>query len=137
MKKYFFIFALCGLLFSCGEGSERPEPEPPQVEEPEEPEEPEEQDLPCGCACVEEPIPEYSWKKELLVWDYPAKLCTEEWAQFSAFQEMIDACLIPEDVLSLLSTEELLDVCLQYPLLFLDMKNEKPVTVVKAESLLA
>jgi hypothetical protein len=51
-------------------------------------------------------------------WDFPVKPGTEGWKNFHSTQEMVDACQVPEDILSSLSTDELTDVCLQYPLLF-------------------
>jgi hypothetical protein len=51
------------------------------------------------------------------VWDYPVKPATEEWKNFKSNQEMVDACQIPEKVLAILSTEELTDICLHYPLI--------------------
>lgn len=53
-----------------------------------------------------------------LPWDYPIKPDTEEWKQFHSKKEMVDACQIPENILSALSTEELTDICLQYPLFY-------------------
>ena len=69
---------------------------------------------------------------EFLPWDYPVKPGMEEWAQFKSNEEMVMACQIPEKVLSSLSTEDLTDLCLRYPLLgdihafnFLDMGLNK------------
>jgi len=52
-----------------------------------------------------------------LPWDYPVKPGTDAWAKFQTHDEMVAACQIPEDILSNLSTEDLTDICLQYPLL--------------------
>jgi hypothetical protein len=52
-----------------------------------------------------------------IVWDYPIKPGTEEWATFKSGQEMIEACQIPENVLENLSTSDLAYLCLNYPLL--------------------
>lgn len=52
------------------------------------------------------------------VWDYPVKPGTEEWKKFNSNEEMVDACQIPEDVLTSLSTDDLTELCLQYPLLY-------------------
>ena len=51
-------------------------------------------------------------------WDYPVKPGTEEWKNFQSNEEMVKACQIPEKVLSSLPTEELTELCLQYPLIF-------------------
>jgi len=53
-----------------------------------------------------------------LVWDYPVKPGSKEWAAFNSGQEMVDACQIPEKVLSKLTTQELAAICLNYPLFF-------------------
>ena len=51
-------------------------------------------------------------------WDYPVKPGMEEWKQFKTYEEMVRACQVPEEVLSSLSTEDLTDLCLRYPLLW-------------------
>jgi len=53
-----------------------------------------------------------------LSWDYPVKPGSEKWKTFLSHDEMVEACLIPASVLSNLPTEELLLICLKYPLLF-------------------
>ncbi|MCL1933189.1 MAG: hypothetical protein FWF53_05215 [Candidatus Azobacteroides sp.] len=53
----------------------------------------------------------------VLVWDYPVKPGTEEWKNFHSNEEMVEACQIPEDILSSLSTKDLTEICLRYPLL--------------------
>jgi len=58
---------------------------------------------------------DYPGKKGL--WDYPVKPGMEKWKQFKSNEEMVQACQIPEEVLSSLSTEDLTDLCLRYPLL--------------------
>ena len=50
-------------------------------------------------------------------WDYPVKPGMEEWKQFQSNEEMVKACQIPENLFFCLSTNELTDLCLQYPLL--------------------
>ena len=52
-----------------------------------------------------------------LSWDYPVKPGMEKWKLFQSNEEMVRACQIPESILSSLSTEELTDLCLKYPLL--------------------
>jgi hypothetical protein len=52
-----------------------------------------------------------------VAWDYPVKPGTEEWKKFQSSEEMVNACQIPDAVLSSLSTEELTELCLQYPLI--------------------
>jgi hypothetical protein len=58
----------------------------------------------------------YSQNKEIL-WDYPIKPSTNEWKSLDSSQEMIEACQIPTEILSNLSTARLADLCLNYPLL--------------------
>jgi hypothetical protein len=53
-----------------------------------------------------------------VIWDYPIKPGMEEWKKFESNEEMVKACQIPEKILTSLSTEELMDICLQYPLLY-------------------
>lgn len=53
-----------------------------------------------------------------LSWDFPVKPGSEKWKTFQTGMEMVEACQVPKSVLSGLSTEELLLICLKYPLLF-------------------
>jgi len=50
-------------------------------------------------------------------WDYPVKPGMEAWKQLQSNKEMVNACQIPENVISSLSTEELTELCLRYPLI--------------------
>jgi len=50
-------------------------------------------------------------------WDFPVKPGTAEWKSFKTSYEQITACQVPDDVLPALSTEQLIEVCLRYPLL--------------------
>ncbi len=50
------------------------------------------------------------------VWDYPVKPGTPEWEAFQTHDEMVEACQIPESILNSLTTKELVEVCLDYPL---------------------
>jgi hypothetical protein len=50
------------------------------------------------------------------VWDYPVKPGTPQWEAFETHDQMLEATQIPEGVLSSLTTEELVEVCLNYPL---------------------
>jgi len=52
-----------------------------------------------------------------LAYDYPIKPGTVQWKQLKNNEEKIKVCLIPENILTGLSTQDLLDVCLEYPLL--------------------
>jgi len=50
-------------------------------------------------------------------WDYPIKPGTEEWKQFQKMEDRVRTCQIPEELLSSLSTDDLTDLCLRYPLI--------------------
>lgn len=52
-----------------------------------------------------------------LVYDYPIKPGSLAWKELQSNEEKVRVCQIPENILSKLSTKELLDVCLAYPLL--------------------
>ena len=51
-------------------------------------------------------------------WNYPVKPGSGEWKQLQSNEEMVNACQIPEHLLSSLSTEKLTELCLQYPLIY-------------------
>ena len=53
-----------------------------------------------------------------LAWDYPVKPGMEEWKLFQSNEEKVRACQIPEEIISSLTTEELTDLCLKYPLIY-------------------
>lgn len=50
-------------------------------------------------------------------WDYPVKPGTSTWFELSSHDEMIKACQIPEEILKSTPTKELIELCLNYPLL--------------------
>ena len=50
-------------------------------------------------------------------WDYPIKPGTEAWQALSTHEDMLKACQIPAEILKTVSTEELIELCLAYPLL--------------------
>ena len=53
-----------------------------------------------------------------LSWDYPVKPGSDKWKTFQSGMEMVEACQIPKSLLTSLPTEELLLICLKFPLLF-------------------
>jgi hypothetical protein len=53
-----------------------------------------------------------------IAWDYPVKPGTEEWAAFTTKAQMLEACQIPQIVLDNINTTDLVELCLNYPLLF-------------------
>lgn len=50
-------------------------------------------------------------------YEFPVKSGTEEWKQFETIEKRIAALQIPEDVLTRISTEGLLETCLEFPYL--------------------
>lgn len=48
---------------------------------------------------------------------YPVLPGTPEWKKFKSTAEMIEACQLPDKVLANATTEELLEICLRYPLI--------------------
>jgi hypothetical protein len=54
-------------------------------------------------------------QEKKLKWDYPIKPGMEEWRQFKSVEDMYNACQIPDKVLQRMSTEELVDICLNFP----------------------
>jgi len=50
-------------------------------------------------------------------YNFPIKPGTEEWKQFKSGDEMVQACKLPDSILTSLSTEALVKTCLNYPLL--------------------
>lgn len=54
-----------------------------------------------------------------LPWEYPVKPGMEQWASFTTGQQMVDALQIPLSILPDLSTNDLVKICMNYPL-FID-----------------
>ena len=50
-------------------------------------------------------------------WDFPVKPGTEEWKRLDSYWDFVAVSQIPEDVLTALPTDELAEICLEYPLL--------------------
>jgi hypothetical protein len=50
-------------------------------------------------------------------YDFPVKGGTPEWAAFRTHDEMVAACQVPEPILRDMSTEGLIETCLNYPLI--------------------
>jgi hypothetical protein len=51
-------------------------------------------------------------------WDYPVKPGMDEWANLKTGEEQLEACQIPKEVLDALNAKDLVEICLNYPLLF-------------------
>jgi hypothetical protein len=52
------------------------------------------------------------------VYDYPVKPGTPKWKALKGQIEMQNICQIPESILKEISTSDLIETCLQYPLYF-------------------
>jgi len=50
-------------------------------------------------------------------WDYPVKPGTDAWKSLKNNAEKVQACQIPSEIIATMNTGELLNVCLDYPLL--------------------
>lgn len=62
----------------------------------------------CGISC---------FSQEKTQWTYPVVPGSEAWFNFSSHQEKVDVCQIPEDILRTIDTQQLVQLCLDYPLL--------------------
>ena len=49
-------------------------------------------------------------------YEFPIKPGTKAWENLKNHAEKVNACQIPDSILELISTEELIDICLDYPL---------------------
>lgn len=49
-------------------------------------------------------------------YEFPIKGGTKEWAELEMHSEMLEACQVPESILREMSTEGLIETCLNYPL---------------------
>ena len=49
--------------------------------------------------------------------DYPVDIFDDEWKDLQTYEEMLEACTIPDDILQQMTTEQLLDLFLNSPLL--------------------
>jgi len=50
-------------------------------------------------------------------YEYPVTPVDKEWGEFSSHQEMLDHCQLPEECVKAMTTEQLFDTVLKYPLL--------------------
>ena len=51
-----------------------------------------------------------------LAWSYPVRPGMAEWRQYRTGQQKWEACQIPQNILETLSTEELAEICFNFPL---------------------
>jgi len=112
MKNYIITIMTCSLLVCCRH--EQKEPIIPEEPEPEAPYE-----MPCSCG-DEWPQEETNCDRDL-PWNFP--IGTDEWNKMTTHQEALDACQIPEEILASLSTEDLTEICLQYPFLVVSLTS--------------
>lgn len=49
------------------------------------------------------------------VYDFPIKPGTPEWEKIDSYNKMVEVCQIPENILSNMSTDDLLETCLNHP----------------------
>lgn len=54
--------------------------------------------------------------ESMKAFQYPVTPEMEEWEAFQSLDEMIEACQIPDDILSKMSTDELVEAVANYPL---------------------
>ena len=59
-----------------------------------------------------------AYSQERTLWDYPIKPKTEEWKKLESNKAKVEACQLPEHILRDISTNDLMVLCLQYPLLY-------------------
>jgi len=59
-----------------------------------------------------------AYAREKIIWDYPIKPKTEEWKKLESNNAKVEACQIPEYILRDISTNDLMTLCLRYPLLY-------------------
>ena len=104
MKKFLLLTALCLMfLSSC-----KPESDEPEIDESFE----EFIFTSCGCGC-DELTEGFTWPKEYPVWYYPIRWwIKDEWIGGALSR---DEYLIPENVLTSLSTDDLAELCVAYP----------------------
>lgn len=58
-----------------------------------------------------------SWISDSQEFDYPVKPESEEWKVLDTHEKMVEVCTIPDEVIQQMSTYELLEVVMDYPLL--------------------
>jgi len=59
-----------------------------------------------------------TYSQERPLWEYPIKPKTEEWKKLESNKAKVEACQVPEQILRDISTNDLMTLCLQYPLLY-------------------
>ncbi|HYQ57112.1 MAG TPA: hypothetical protein VEP89_07170 [Draconibacterium sp.] len=54
-------------------------------------------------------------QKDELTWDYPVKPGSQEWLRVENYFQRLELLNIPDDILSKLSTKQLVKICFEYP----------------------
>lgn len=54
---------------------------------------------------------------ETIEYHYPIVPGTQEWGMLNSYAEMVEVCSIPKDILNSISTKELIELVMEYPLL--------------------
>lgn len=75
--------------------------------------------------------------EEANVYEYPLTPADPEWAQLHSYDEMLEACRIPQETLSAMSTEEVVEAVVNYPrmaTLFAFNSYEEGMAALKKES---
>lgn len=63
-------------------------------------------------------LPVLSIAQQEVAWDYPVKPGSEEWKTLKTQKEKLEICQIPENILKNIPTEELMELCFSYPLIY-------------------
>ncbi len=63
-------------------------------------------------------IPAISFAQEKVTWDFPVKPGSNEWKELKNQKEKLDVCQIPDEVLKNIPTDELMELCFDYPLIY-------------------
>jgi hypothetical protein len=53
--------------------------------------------------------------QEEVSWDFPIKPGSEEWRQLETYEDKLNSYNIPQEILKIISTEKLVQACLNYP----------------------
>lgn len=62
-------------------------------------------------------VPFLAFAQKEDVWDFPVRPGTKEWKSLKNNAEKVEVCQVPNKVLTAMSAQELLQICMNYPLL--------------------
>jgi hypothetical protein len=54
-------------------------------------------------------------QEKKVAWNYSVKPGMEEWQQFKSVDEMYKSCQIPDNIIKIIDTESLVDICFNFP----------------------